>query len=307
MIRPPLEDNHDDLRVAGAPPMRQQQLPQKLGQTPIRRMIHRSNSEQEFEGTLPPGASNLCLGLVPSRSTVVVDGRVIRREGDPDGSCVIPGGAQLSGRHYGNAGFIEFRLEADEMPALLLENDLDPNDCELRVEYVPADDMLARRRRQLLFALETVPQLDTLYLDMMLDAALSHLVRRHAVAGRLPRRRRPSLTPVSLRRVCDYIEANVGEALRLEELAEIAHISRAHFARAFRNETGVTPHLYVTHRRLDSAMTMLRRAGVPLAVIASTTGFADHAHLARTFRQQLGVTPSDARHMLAPRRHRAKR
>ena len=91
------------------------------------------------------------------------------------------------------------------------------------------------------------------------------------------------------------VEAHLSESMDLAELAAIAGLSVYHFARAFKQTAGVTPHHYLVHRRIERAQEMLARSGLPLSEIALAVGFSDQSHLARHFRQTLGVTPGQFR------------
>ncbi len=103
------------------------------------------------------------------------------------------------------------------------------------------------------------------------------------------------LPPRRLRRVCDYIEAHLGENMNNAKLASIAGLSMFHFVRAFRQSQGISPHKYVMRRRLERTMELLAGTDLPLAEIASAVGFSDQSHLSRRFRQHIGVTPRDYR------------
>ncbi|MDQ1920050.1 AraC family transcriptional regulator [Massilia pseudoviolaceinigra] len=91
-------------------------------------------------------------------------------------------------------------------------------------------------------------------------------------------------------RMIEYIDANIGNTLRVEELADIANLSRFHFIRRFRKMTGVTPIAFVQARRTSMAKTLLRKGGNPSS-IALITGFADQSHLTRWLKACYGVTP----------------
>jgi len=60
-----------------------------------------------------------------------------------------------------------------------------------------------------------------------------------------------------VRRVIAFIENNLQQELRLEELAAVTHMSPYHFARLFKRATGVSPHRFVVHRRIDAATALL--------------------------------------------------
>jgi len=106
---------------------------------------------------------------------------------------------------------------------------------------------------------------------------------------------RGDLPPGAMRRVREHVEGHLSESMDLAELAAIAGLSVFHFARAFKQSAGVTPHHYLVHRRIERAQEMLARSALPLSEIALATGFSDQSHLARHFRQMLGMTPGQFR------------
>jgi AraC-like DNA-binding protein len=81
----------------------------------------------------------------------------------------------------------------------------------------------------------------------------------------------------------------------LAELASIARLSVYHFAGAFKQTAGVTPHHYLVRRRIERAQEMLARSDLPLSVVALANGFSDQRHLARLFQQPVGTTPRQFR------------
>jgi transcriptional regulator of acetoin/glycerol metabolism len=129
-------------------------------------------------------------------------------------------------------------------------------------------------------ALHTRPRLDSL-------ATLTQRATPSPARGGLP--------PGTMRRVREHVEAHLSESMDLAELAAIAGLSVYHFARAFKQTAGVTPHHYLVHRRIERAQEMLARSELPLSEIALAVGFSDQSHLARHFRQTLGVTPGQFR------------
>jgi len=76
----------------------------------------------------------------------------------------------------------------------------------------------------------------------------------------------------------------------LDAASHDLHASPTRLARAFEKEFAITPHAWVTGRRLEEARRRILD-GRPLADVAAEVGFADQAHLTRRFRQFLGTTP----------------
>lgn len=94
----------------------------------------------------------------------------------------------------------------------------------------------------------------------------------------------------AVHRARDYLTENYAEDVGLEELAKVAGLSRAHLIRAFRKEFHITPHAFLTDKRVRAAKTLLRN-GWSAVDAAYQCGFADQAHFSRHFKARTGVTP----------------
>jgi len=99
------------------------------------------------------------------------------------------------------------------------------------------------------------------------------------------------LTPRALQRVRDYIEAHLAENIELQALADIAELSRFHFARMFKQSVGTPPHYYLMRRRLERAQKLLAESKLSIAQIALESGFSEQSHFSRRFRLFFGLTP----------------
>ncbi|MFD2252311.1 AraC-like DNA-binding protein [Pseudochelatococcus lubricantis] len=123
-----------------------------------------------------------------------------------------------------------------------------------------------------------------------------HLLRKHpSVKDPGPSQFSGGLSPGTWRRVNDFIHGHLGEALSLQRMAAVARLSSSHFARAFRESTGNSPHRYVVACRLARARKLIIDTFMPLAEVAKACGFSSNSHLTATMRQAWGVTPTDLR------------
>lgn len=113
-------------------------------------------------------------------------------------------------------------------------------------------------------------------------------------SGRPPpeRKVRRALPAWRLRRVVDYIEANLDRDLNLSELAEVAGFSPSHFKPLFKQAVGMPAHRFVLERRVARAQARLLEGDTRLADIALETGFAHASHMARCMRRLLGLSPT---------------
>ena len=100
----------------------------------------------------------------------------------------------------------------------------------------------------------------------------------------------PELTD-AITRARQHLSASVGQRVPLGELAQVAGLSRHHFARAFKAATGLPPHTYQLQMALDHAKRLLAGGEIPISQAALDAGFADQSHFSRMFRQFTGATP----------------
>jgi len=109
-------------------------------------------------------------------------------------------------------------------------------------------------------------------------------VRRHELV-------RGGLAPGALRRVREHVAQRLAERIEIRDLAAVARLSVCHFARAFRESTGVPPHRYVTELRVSTAAALVRDTDRPLTEIAYDVGFCDLSHFSRLFARAFGESP----------------
>lgn len=147
-------------------------------------------------------------------------------------------------------------------------------------------------------ALLTPPASKAPYRRFLHDLAVL-LHERGIAASSLPRASLDEDLPIDLLigRVRSYIDAHPGEDLDLKRLSEEARLSKYHFARLFKEETGQTPWAYVQRARIRRAKKLLATTDASLAEIALRTGFFDQSHFTRTFKRLEGTTPGAYREM----------
>ncbi len=88
----------------------------------------------------------------------------------------------------------------------------------------------------------------------------------------------------------ELIDARFREKVTLREASEAIHAHPAHLGRTFSREFGISPHQYLTGRRVDLARRLLLD-GMPPAAAAASVGFCDQSHLNRSFKRLLGTSP----------------
>jgi AraC-like DNA-binding protein len=110
------------------------------------------------------------------------------------------------------------------------------------------------------------------------------------IGGLLTRRPSEPGAHPSVVRIKSRIDQDPTGQHSLEQLAQEMGLSRFQTLRAFKAQTGLTPHAYLVQRRLDMARQLLG-SGTKLADTAAACGFADQSHFSRAFVQRYGLTP----------------
>lgn len=93
-----------------------------------------------------------------------------------------------------------------------------------------------------------------------------------------------------LKRARDFILAHLEDDVSLDDISRAAHLSKYHFLRLFRQQSGMTPHRYVINCRINAARSALESGAGPNDV-AFRYGFADLSHFNRRFKRIYGMTP----------------
>jgi AraC-like DNA-binding protein len=91
-------------------------------------------------------------------------------------------------------------------------------------------------------------------------------------------------------RAREHLDEHWARNVPLDELANVAGVSKFHLARRFAAVVGMPPHAYQNRLRVQRAMAMLRE-GASVYQVALRTGFSDASHLCRHFKRFAGTTP----------------
>lgn len=95
----------------------------------------------------------------------------------------------------------------------------------------------------------------------------------------------------SIHAITAYIDAHVGEPIKVEELADMCNMSYSYFAKNFKQYYGRSCKEYIEFIRISKAEDMLLFTDFDLSYISQETGFSDSSHLIKIFRKWKGVTP----------------
>ncbi len=87
----------------------------------------------------------------------------------------------------------------------------------------------------------------------------------------------------------------LGSEIELDEVARDAGLSRPHFYKLFRRQTGVTPNIYLNTLRMEKAVQRLGQTSQSITEIGYELGFSCQSVFTRFFSSHVGMAPTDYR------------
>jgi AraC family transcriptional regulator len=257
------------------------------------------NSQQPASDILHPPLECLWLMLTGETFPEGTDHRCddARHNGDglPNAVNLLPPGVESQWRWRNTIDSTHYQLSSALVAKVAEEAfDLDPARVHFPVRYYDRSspeviDTLTALRRELL----TGGPGGRLCAESLANVLVVQLIRQmsnrqgsngvHGSGGRLARH--------ALRAVEEYILANLDKNVSLADLADVAHLSEFHFARLFKQTTGLPPHQFVIYQRVERAKRLIAAGRLSLAQIAIDVGFSDQSQLNRHFKRLVGVTP----------------
>ncbi len=235
---------------------------------------------------------------------------VVRREGDGrrQECAASPGTIWLCPAGVGDRN-IELTADLPNVLHLFLPNDFlanvalrdfdaDPRSVSLPYRCGFKDEFIFQIAHAMVEEMQVVSgfssfRFETLEQNLAVQLYLKHsnLVRK-AHHGRLGQ---GTLDRNRLRRVTDFVEANLSRKIHLHEIANVACLSPYHFSRVFKYTTQKTPLQFITERRLKKSLRLLSNSSLPLLEVANLCGFSNYSHFGNAFKTRFGTTPKEYR------------
>ncbi len=100
-----------------------------------------------------------------------------------------------------------------------------------------------------------------------------------------------------LRRVRDRIDRDYAQPLVVTALARVVHLSAGHLSRQFRAAYGESPYSYLMTRRIERAMTLLRRGDLSVTEVCFAVGCSSLGTFSTRFSELVGMSPSSFRRL----------
>jgi AraC family transcriptional regulator len=101
--------------------------------------------------------------------------------------------------------------------------------------------------------------------------------------------------PASIQNAMVYCRDHLALPIGVEEMAQAAGYSRFHFTRLFLKSEGVSPMEYLTRRRMQLAVQLLKTTTDPVKLIARRCGYKSSGYFGKVFLKTYGLSPGDFR------------
>jgi AraC family transcriptional regulator len=253
---------------------------------------------QELAAPADPGIATVSLALTSHRTELFKDDRFAGNTRFAyDTGQIMPFGVAP------RAVFRDaWRILHVYLPQTLIDavaSDLSVNGAVVLIDPLGEKDELLSSIMRLVASEVARPDICALAIDGLGAALASHLVRNWSSQRQMVRNHRQvsgGLAPRQMKRVADFLLANLAEDVGLAELAAIAGLSPHHFCRAFKHSTGLPPHAWLAAGRMERAKEMVAaHPGMGLIEVALCAGYSSQTTFGIAFKLAAGRTPEQWR------------
>lgn len=227
-------------------------------------------------------------------------GRTSRVVDVPLHACTtVEAGSAYTWTTEGPIAFAHIYIHPDRYASTIAERfEIDPARATLAEQIGEFEPLTAQLLQTLVTRATRGAEWD-LAADHYLDTLLVRLYEQAHRLNSAADQPRMVLAPHTLRKVREFVMAHLDARISLDDMAAVAGYSRFHFARAFRDATGMPPYAFVIRERIAFAQQQLRQPDLAIDAIARASGFATHAQFTTKFRQLTGMTPSRFREIIS--------
>ncbi|AWB65293.1 AraC family transcriptional regulator [Saccharobesus litoralis] len=174
-------------------------------------------------------------------------------------------------------------------------HDVLPNSYEQLLNY---DDDIVLNNKQNVDRIEKEPISQSQWLMMSKRPIYNHkseVIGTYGI-GRQVDEPQPSMSGThSMKEAVDYIKSNFKQAITIEELADLVHLSASAFQRRFKKVVKKTPWQLLTEVRMTNAKALIESTDLSIAQVAFECGFSDHSYFSKQFKAYSGELPTQYR------------
>jgi AraC family transcriptional regulator len=227
------------------------------------------------------------------------DGRAHKAELAPGSVSLLPAGLRQAARITRPLPGVGLILQIDPV---FFEHSVQEIAKGGRLELIRrmdlSDTQIARLMESLRADMAAGSPGGALFAESIAVALAAHVTQRYSTSTTIMKAHRGGLSRSRLNQVLEYIDANLSDNLELSVLAEVAGVNLHHFAKAFKQSAGETPHRFVLGRRIERAKEFLRHSQSSVIEASARTGFVDQSHFSKVFHRIVGVAPSEFRNSI---------
>ena len=103
-----------------------------------------------------------------------------------------------------------------------------------------------------------------------------------------------------MKRVLEYVHSHISDSINIEQLADVACITKPYFIRLFKHEFGFPPVQYINRKKVERAQLLLFTTDKAVKEVAFILGFSAQNYFIRLFHKLTGITPQEYRRKLRP-------
>ncbi|MEM7595761.1 MAG: AraC family transcriptional regulator, partial [Cyanobacteria bacterium P01_A01_bin.83] len=226
-----------------------------------------------------------------------IDGQFHDLQYGVGGLFLVPANAPHQAYWKQESEGILIALDPEKMIDAAIDS-VDSDRIELIPQFATTDLKLLQMARWLLVELREKQIGSHLFAESLKTSLIVHLLRNYCTIKPKISEYKGGLAQHKLQIVIAFIEENLDLDFKLADLASLVAISPYHFARMFKQSTGLTPHQYLVKQRLDKAQELLRYSKLAIADIGYSVGYKNASHFTKVFRKHLGTTPKAYRNLI---------
>ncbi|MCS3408741.1 AraC family transcriptional regulator [Serratia sp. AKBS12] len=205
----------------------------------------------------------------------------------------IPLGSTSRWDMAGTVDVIHFYIPDQTFDALLLQAEAPPGELLLRTAH--HDKTTAKIISAINETLADNNRIGQLLCEHLMLALILQLMQNHSSATKSVRQSNTVLSARALKNSLEILDSRPVGEVTIQALAAELGISSAHFCRAFKNSTGLTPYGWLKQRVMERAFLQLQSSDKQVAEIAFDSGYGSQNAFTSAFRKMTGLTPSQWR------------
>jgi len=194
------------------------------------------------------------------------------------------------------ADYYEFILVLIEPEKMISPAQIVPDNCTFTETYHIKDPNLEHIFKLLLSEIQAGNQNGKLFIENIVSVLAFHLVKNYS-KEQSPRliNNINGFTGKELEKAFYYIDKNLSEKFKIENLADEFGTDKFSFIKRFKSSTNVTPHQFIIKKKLERSKNFLKEDSLSLTDITYMLNFSDQSHFSNSFKKMYGMTPLEFR------------